>query len=920
MKYRFGGAGGLRSLGVLLVGSAFLGYWALLVYCEVWRPTPFGARLSAEADGGVLVEGLVSRGPAERAGLRAGDRITSFEGHPIRGRLDWMAVEANLEFDRAMRFAIDRDGAMVEAIITPERASWQSWRLQHGPALLVVRATQLTTLLLALLVALRRPRDATALVGTAFLAAIGVFSVTLPDRFATVWRGLPPLVSALLWLPFISTVAIAGWAFSFFAIFPRVRFRAPLAWCAVWIPIVPGLVGQGVYGYYTIVLGEPAPTSPLWAGSLLTVGVAYVTAALAVLVLTYRRLTDLNERRRVRIVMIGLATGAAGGVPVLLKYWQTATSNLDQPLLGSGLDTLGIFLFLALPLSFAYAILRHRLFDVSLMIRQGLRYGLARRALLAIVPALLILLGVDLVAHGDEAIGDVLKSRAWIYLLIAGLVLVARTGRQAWLDRLDRRFFRERYNAQKLLRQVAEDVRQAPSLAHVAPTVVSRIEQALHPAFVALLVPRSDGPWFQTVAASPADRAAVRLDAGNKVLALARLVRKPLEITESETEWLARKMPVEDVRAIQAAGVALIVPIASEAADPPAVMALGPKRSEEPYTDDDGELLMAIAESVALRLSSIGEIRAAAVDRFEECPACGACYDSGIHRCPQDDAPLAPVNAPRLLADRYQLERRLGRGGMGTVYVAVDTSLDRRVATKLMREDLVGLAGAAERFQREARAAAAFSHPNVVTVYDFGVSGARAFLVMELLDGRTLRETLQFEGRIEPARTLAVLRDVTSAVEAAHRRQLVHRDLKPENICLVSHGSGESAKVLDFGLAKFLAPNDGQLPLPHATGGAVLGTPWYMAPEQLRGEEPDPSWDLWALAVIAFEMLTGSHPFASVAPGSLWRADPRAPDPRLADLPDQCAPFFACALALDRDVRPQSPAVFLAELERSLHA
>ena len=227
-----------------------------------------------------------------------------------------------------------------------------------------------------------------------------------------------------------------------------------------------------------------------------------------------------------------------------------------------------------------------------------------------------------------------------------------------------------------------------------------------------------------------------------------------------------------------------------------------------------------IAESIALRLPGIEQVAVAAVDRFEECPTCGGCYDAGTGRCPTDGAALVSTAAPRLLADRYQLERRLGRGGMGTVNVALDTSLDCRVAAKLVREDLVGLPGAAERFQREARVAAAFSHPNVVTVHDFGVTGAHAFLVMELLEGRTLRDTLRVEARIDCQRARAILRDVTAAVEAAHRRRLIHRDLKPENICLVSNGSGERAKVLDFGLAKFLTSPNGEPLMTHATGGA----------------------------------------------------------------------------------------------------
>ena len=908
----------LAQLGVLVVAAAFLGYWALLVYCDVWRPSPLGLLLRFDV-GRVIVVGTVPGAPAQQAGLRVGDHIAAVDGQPIIGRLDWMTVVANLDIGRTVQLTVHRDSAVTTAAITPELASWQSWRSQHGPELLMARVMQLVTLLLALLIATRRSRDARALVGAAFLATIGVFSLTLPDRFASVWRALPPVVSVLLWVPFMSSVAIAGWGFSFFSIFPRGRFRTPLAWCAVWALLVPGLVGQGIYGYYTIVLGRPAPPSP-WIESLLVVGVAYVIAAVVALTLNFRRLADVNERRRVRVVVIGSLVGVIAGTPVVVSYWRASANNLDQSFLASPFATLGTFLFLAVPLSFAYAILRHRLFDIRVMIRQGLRYALARRALLALVPALLILLGIDLLAHGDEPVSDMLRSRLWIYVTIAGVAVAARTHREGWLEALDRQFFRDRYNAQRLLRQVAEDVRQATSLGLVAPTVVSRIEQALHSTFVALLVRDDEGRSYRAVAASPIDRAPGSLNADNKILALARLLGKPLDIAGSETDWLARKMPVDDVRSIHAAAIELVVPVHSGDGDAKALFVLGPKRSEEPYTEDDGELLMAIAESIAMRLPTVEATAAAVTERFEECPTCGGCYDSGTGRCRTEGAALVAVTAPRLLVGRYQLERRLGRGGMGTVYVALDTSLDRRVAAKLVREDLVGLPGAAERFQREARVAAAFSHPNVVTVHDFGLAGAHAFLIMELLDGRTLRDTLRTDERVEWQRALAILRDVTAAVEAAHRRQLVHRDLKPENICLVSHGSGESAKVLDFGIAKCLTPKDGELFITHTTGGALLGTPLYMAPEQLRGEDPDPSWDLWALAVIAFEMLSGSHPFASVTLARDLRTRESATDPQFATLPQGCQQFFARALALDRGARPESTEVFLAELERSLYA
>lgn len=258
---------------------------------------------------------------------------------------------------------------------------------------------------------------------------------------------------------------------------------------------------------------------------------------------------------------------------------------------------------------------------------------------------------------------------------------------------------------------------------------------------------------------------------------------------------------------------------------------------------------------------------------------------------------------------------------MGAVYEATDIALERRVAVKVVREDLVGSAEAAERFRREARAAASFAHPNVVTIYDFGlVNDSRAFLVMELLEGCTLRELLLREKALTPQRTLGILRDVCAAGESAHRRKLIHRDLKPENIFLARQESGEVAKVLDFGIAKFLPSATKDTTDTGAT--VVLGTLPYASPEQLRGEPVQAFWDLWALGVVAYEMLTGARPFAGSYP-SEWhvailsgRVTPisvHAPD-----APASWQDFFERALALDPSQRPDSATSFFSELEQAL--
>jgi len=279
-----------------------------------------------------------------------------------------------------------------------------------------------------------------------------------------------------------------------------------------------------------------------------------------------------------------------------------------------------------------------------------------------------------------------------------------------------------------------------------------------------------------------------------------------------------------------------------------------------------------------------------------------------------------------VLAGRYRLERRRGKGGMGAVYEATDSSLERRVAIKLIREDLTDSVDARQRFKREARAAASFTHPNVVTIYDYGVDGdARAYLVMELLRGVALRDELKTRKRLEPSRIVGIFRGVCSAVEAAHQRDLIHRDLKPENIFISANEPvRDLVKVLDFGIAKFLPSRNDSAPtrMTAATDtGVLIGTPAYMSPEQLMGRELNVFWDLWALAVVAYEALTGALPFTS-AGGPVWPRSVLAGSftplsAHLDEPPGHWQAFFSRTFASDVTGRPGSAAEFFAQLEQT---
>jgi serine/threonine-protein kinase len=223
----------------------------------------------------------------------------------------------------------------------------------------------------------------------------------------------------------------------------------------------------------------------------------------------------------------------------------------------------------------------------------------------------------------------------------------------------------------------------------------------------------------------------------------------------------------------------------------------------------------------------------------------------------------------RVLAGRYKLESRLGEGGFGTIWRAEHLVLAAPVAVKLVDTDVVKDEEQVDRFLREARAAAALRSPHVVQIIDYGVDGDVPFMVMELLEGETLAHRVRGKGKLTPAETGRILTHVGRAMAKAHAAGIVHRDLKPENVFLVHNEDEEIAKVLDFGVAKVETTNIAKQGAKTRTG-SLLGTPYYMSPEQAQGnKEVDHRSDLWSLGVIAFECLTGKRPFHSDGLGEL---------------------------------------------------
>ncbi len=318
------------------------------------------------------------------------------------------------------------------------------------------------------------------------------------------------------------------------------------------------------------------------------------------------------------------------------------------------------------------------------------------------------------------------------------------------------------------------------------------------------------------------------------------------------------------------------------------VLGLGRDTDTSPHGTALGATAQGAITPPPIAIASEPPAPASAPRRVTECGACQRRFSAKARFCPYDGEPLTALEAPAAPSDpllgtcldgRYEVLDILGEGGMGRVYRVRHRFLARHFALKALRGDLSRDVGLAERFLQEARAAAAVSHPHVVQITDFGaLPTGQPYFVMELLDGKTLSRMLQETGPLAPARVVRIIRQIAEALAAAHSAGIVHRDLKPDNVLATDNTGGPIVvKVLDFGLAKVVGKSR------LTRDGIVFGTPHYMSPEQASGEPADQRSDIYALGVLAYELLTGRTPFESdtymgVLTKHLYVAAPRPSD------------------------------------------
>ena len=325
------------------------------------------------------------------------------------------------------------------------------------------------------------------------------------------------------------------------------------------------------------------------------------------------------------------------------------------------------------------------------------------------------------------------------------------------------------------------------------------------------------------------------------------------------------------------------------------------------------EMRRQLAEARERRAATLKEMQDRGIPTLQVCPSCGRCFDHRTAHCPADGARLeTPRILPHLILDRYRLAHFMGQGAMGSVFRALDERLQRPVAIKIIRAELLADPLMRSRVEREAHTLARLDHPGLTDLYDFGeLPDGSAYLVMELLQGLDLARVLATQGPGTPGQVAAVLEQAGSALTCAHALGIVHRDLKPANLFLVpSSASGFQVKVLDFGLAK-PPETDEQLTL----SGVLVGTPAYMSPEQVRASAVDPRSDLFSLATVAHELLTGRSAFGGEhIPEVLSQVLSENPPPvssRLRHATPALDRALADALEKDPARRPRSVAAWL---------
>lgn len=613
-----------------------------------------------------------------------------------------------------------------------------------------------------------------------------------------------------------------------------------------------------------------------------------VVSTYAVFVRNYRGITDPGQSLRIRWVAWGAAVGMVPLLSYALMSFLLFASGNRSLMQDRRLWTVRVCVNLiacTIPVTLGYAVVRHRLLGINVVVRRGIQYLLAKNflRLVLLVPILAIVYSVA--SNPARTVAEVLfRNSVYFYVFLtitAGLSLRFRKQLMLWVDK---RFFREAYDREQILLGLIESVKAAESVTEVSRLVMTQLESALHPVCVYVFY-RSEASREMKLSSSSGSLSQDLVMPQDFTILKSMQDRPALE----DLPRRAGSLPPEEVEWFERLKVRLIVPMVDAAPTLTGLLLLGNKRSEQDYSASDRSLVRAIAGQVAVVLENLRLrervnrellIRKDILERLEgpglelvrECPVCGACYDGAVTACLADGADLALTMPVDWIVDaKYRLERLLGKGGMSAVYEASDIRLHRKVAIKIMIGSLFGDPVTLRRFELEARLSARLAHPHIVTIHDFGtLRGGGAYLVMELVRGTTWRKELRQSSTVPAGRLADWINQLCAGIEVAHRAGIVHRDLKPENVLITPFEGRDHLKIVDFGLAKLRFLEKGMLDN-LTPPGSILGTLGYISPEQFTSGIVDERSDIFSIGVMVVESLTGELPFQGATMAEMLR-------------------------------------------------
>ena len=853
--------------------------------------------------------------PTSEDPFRAGDELVSINGLPIKKKTDISKIKTILVPNERYKVLINRDDQIREIEFTAEPISILK---QIGEAVSFT-VSPVVFILTGLFIFLLKPNDKL----TNLLAVLFFLIYTGSEYILTADYSL--IVAALNNIGVIISGLTGAVFLHFFLIFPKkahILYRYPNLEYLIYLPallvVIPYFLFQYIADVEQIQIFN-APANFLSYLRAFCIWVYFFTGLLS-LILNYLR-SDIVTKRKIRFIVISILL-----IPMLFLLLVTAVIPIlivddvfyKQKYLGNILFNLFIIsfslTFLLIPLAFSHAIIRHKIIPVSLVIRRGIQYLLAKNGLrlLLILPVLGIVWNIA--ANPNRTLSEILLNNSFsFYFFVAVAVVDGLLMRSRLNEWIDRKFFREQYNQEKILRELTEDVKESDSLVKLSRLVSSRIQLALHPENIYLFFRddemNSDFSLGYTSDSASGNSANLKLAADSQLLRFMQNERGAIEFPSRQTD----ELPNREKNWLGEIKAELLVPMHGTDGKLAGIFLLGEKLSQIPYTGRDKELLETLANQIALvhenlnlkdRMRREQKIKTEVLARFDEgninllkeCPKCGRCFDRDALKCADDNANLTfSLPVERTIENRYRLEKLLGRGGMGAVYEAADLRLNRTIALKIISGANFGNRDALRRFEREAQASARLNHENIVTVFDYGtLSTEGAFLVMELVKGISLRQVFDQRGKLDLQTVVSWFGQVLDGVEAAHQAGIIHRDLKPDNILFRSEKGKAHLSILDFGLARF-SLRDATTEASVTAPGTVMGTLGYMPPEQLRGEKVDERSDLFAVGVMIYEALHGEKPFKGNSYMEIMQSMSREIE---LGKEEPLAEFFKCGLAL----------------------